>query len=679
MQKTTFTRHLRIFLALAALLALLACTPGTQTRPYGPHTGTKTPYSVGDKQPHAITLEDIEEVFNNGNYPLAERLAQEYASRPGLEMSQLGRVWRVMGLAAIENKNTETAINGLDRWRRSVDGADGSPEWCEAWYNLHSLMPFELAQRRAEAVISASPPRPARLVREAKLFIQEQRLAQGNGRAAIPALSAIYNAASPSEKSDLEARTWAALHRAEPAPLSSLMTFTSDENEMRYPYALIRLENARRISWDLTNQELAQESVRFLRDGSNLIDKGIFDRWNYPDYSTLKRVRVRNSAIALVLPMTGQYGNLSEKISSGADTARRALEANGQRLRIHVIDSDQPGWLLQLTRLPENVKIVGGPLRMDDYSAVKNAAFAGGRFFFSFLPRMHDQDEGRIAWRFFPSREDQVRVMLDYAQKLGIANYAIFAPDPGDYSKSMFDLFSYEAAGRHLNITKAAYYPAKQYQEWVKSVSEFLGYSREDEKAGIEQPELDFQALFLPDNWSNSARMINHVFYTMENKLVFMGTNLWEHGLAGQDRLTMRNFRLAIFPGAWDQQNMSPSTQTVRASAALTGRYNADFWFSLGFDFVLAATGLDLPQNARAEDVNAALAALPPKPWSGAPISWDKQGFATQELFVLAPAENGFVRAKAEKITKLMKEVKKPVRIVADEPSGMEMPADLEE
>lgn len=655
-----FFGRIHILLLIAALLALTACS-GMKPRvsPTPPVDATK---KEEPKLPKIVNLNDVEEAYRNGYYPLAERLAEEYTSRSGLDAQQLGRGWRVLALSAAHNKRPRQAVTALDRWRHSLSGADSSAEWCNAWYDTMAQLPFSDASKRAEAIIKteeSEEARPALLIREAKLFLFERPFIQGNGRQSIPGLVDMYeNAERVADKRYLEQRTWKLLHGAGRYPLARLMAYTTDENEGKYPFALIRLESSRRMFWDAKTKDQALENVAFTRDGSQISDRSIFSKWNDPDYSIFAKLRVRNGAIALVLPLTGQYGNLAEKITRGAEAVRNGFEQHGQALRIYVIDSDQPNWLLELSRLPRSVKVVGGPMRMEEYNAVKTMGFAGGRFFFTFLPRMGEdteQDEGYRAWRFFPSREDQVRAMLDYTQKLGMTDYSIFAPDQGEYAQSMFDLFYYQAIERDLYITRTGYYPARQYQLWVKNVSDFLGYSKEAEKEKLPPPPLGFQAMFLPDNWSNASRLISHVFYTMDNKILFIGTNLWEHGLASQQRLATRNYRLTIFPGSWDMQSMTPSGQIVRASAAKSGKYSADFWYSLGYDFALAAASLDLPADAKADDVNAALTSLPALPWSGASVKWDKDGFAHQQLFVLTPAENGFVVASPERIKERLK------------------------
>ncbi|MDR2504362.1 MAG: hypothetical protein LBD82_08315, partial [Deltaproteobacteria bacterium] len=468
---------------------------------------------------------------------------------------------------------------------------------------------------------------------------------RGGGRETLPQFEAIYRESDAQDKRALEMRLFRLLHGVNPSQLPFLLGATNEYNESRYPYALIRLENARRLFWESKTQDQARENLAYLRDGSQLLDQSLFSVWNQPDWTTLKKVRVHNKALVLVLPLSGQYGNLSEKIVQGTEAALSGLRRHGRAMRLFVIDSDEPGWTEKLKALPPEARLVGGPLRREDYLALRSLGILEERLYFAFLPQLDEADEGVTAWRFFPSRQDQTRVMLDFASGLGLTDYAVFAPDAGEYSRQMFDLFYSLAAEKELKVARAGYYPSAQYQLWVKSVSDFLGITQDTP----DNFPLDFQAMFLPDNWSNSFNMISHVFYCIENNILFMGTNLWEHGLTAQDHLPLRNFRLAVFPGGWNPQNPAISAGNLRSVSALR-RTTADFWLSLGHDFALMAAALKLPEQPDPEEVNAALASLPDLPWSGAPTQWDDHGLARQELFVLAPAENGFTSVNLERI-----------------------------
>lgn len=628
---------------LLLTLCLTAC-PGRDVRAPSGQRAVEGALPA-EPRPARIALADVERVFDYGNMRLAESYAGEFISSPGHDPFQLPRAWRFLALAAVENGRAAPALEALEQWRQYSLRDNLSEEWLRAWYAAMSLLPQQEAFQLA-AGIAAAPRQNESLAREARLFLLERRILPANGREALSRFAELYAQEQPPRKKVLEERLFRFLHTVEPSVLSSLMRLTTDENENRYPYALVRLENARRLFWEQKTRDTARDNMVYTREGSQLMDMSLFRAWNQPDFSILRKVPVNNRDIALILPLSGQYGNLSEKIARGADLARRGLEAHGKHIRVHVIDSDQSGWMNEFAGLPLETRVVGGPLRLEDYEVIKGLNLDKRHFFFAFLPRLDEGAEGLTAWRFFPSREDQTRVMLDYALDLDLRDYAVLAPDQGDYSRNMFELFHAQAAEKGLNVTRSAYYPATQYHQWVKTVSDFLGIIPEAE----ELPILDFQALFLPDNWANSSRIISHVFYLMENQLLFLGTNLWELGLSSQQRLALRNFRLAIFPGAWDQHSLSPSGMILRSAAALDGRETADFWLSLGYDFTLMAAGLYLPRNADAEDMNRALTNLPALPWGGAPIYWDSYGLAGQDLLVFTPTENGFALADKERL-----------------------------
>ncbi|MDR2051578.1 MAG: hypothetical protein LBQ63_07410 [Deltaproteobacteria bacterium] len=630
----------------AGLLLLLAACPGpplAETPPSGSVAG-RTPAEEPPAR-EKTSLEEVERAFNSGNMPLTESLASEFTGRADVSKAQLSLGWRFLALAALENRRPTASLTALDRWRLTSPSGEPAEEWLLTWYEAMLQLPAQEAYQRAGAIVDNPARHPEALVREAGLFLLEQRLVPANGREAMRLMDGMYRKEPPARKGQLEKRLFSFLHTLSPAALANLMLFTTDNNENNYPYALVRLENARRLFWDAKTRDTARDNVAFIREGSMLTDLGLFRDWNRPDPAVLKKVRGRTQALALVLPLSGQYGNLSEKIVRGAKIARDGLARVGRFMQIYVIDSDKPDWTSEVSALPSQVRLIGGPLRLADYVEAKGLGFTRERFFFTFLPRMDEADEGLTAWRFFPSREDQIRVMLDYTASLDILDYAVFSPDTGDYNKQMFDLFQAQAAERGVNVVRSGYYPAGKYTQWVKSVSDFLGIPQEK---GAEA-NLDFRAVFLPDNWSNSSRIISHIFYLLENNILFMGTNLWEHGLNTQQRPDPRNTRMSIFPGAWDQKSLSPSGMFLRGAVALENRENADFWFSLGYDFTLMAASLDLPENSGAADLNAALAALPPSlPWSGAPIHWDGRGSARQALFVLTPTENGFTLADRE-------------------------------
>ena len=109
-----------------------------------------------------------------------------------------------------------------------------------------------------------------------------------------------------------------------------------------------------------------------------------------------------------------------------------------------------------------------------------------------------------------------------------------------------------------------------------------------------------------------------------------MGTTLWEQALSGKSVPGLERYALAVFPGAWNQ---------ARAPKALQGAGH-DFWTALGYDFARFCIQLGLVKRPPAQDLNAAIARLR-MVWGMAPIKWDGNGIAHQQLYLFQPAANG--------------------------------------
>jgi hypothetical protein len=75
-----------------------------------------------------------------------------------------------------------------------------------------------------------------------------------------------------------------------------------------------------------------------------------------------------------------------------------------------------------------------------------------------------------------------------------------------------------------------------------------------------------------------------------------------------------------------------------------------DFWTALGYDFIRFAAGLSLPPGAGPDQVNNLLARRSMKNWALAPISWDAQGRAAQDMFVLQPSSGSLVPVHLESL-----------------------------
>lgn len=331
---------------------------------------------------------------------------------------------------------------------------------------------------------------------------------------------------------------------------------------------------------------------------------------------------VNNPCIILVLPTSGQYANISRKIRQGAEAAQNELKKTGSNVRIENINTDSPDWLAQLQRLPESCAVVGGPLRDKSYTEARTAGLTQQRIFFAFTPNLQPGDEGKTAWRFFPSPQDQIDALLRFsADELNIRTYGALLPSD-HYGRRMTSILETTLNKRQMPLQKSTY-GAPTQAAITSALQPLLKPTRADQTSPL-IPQTTFEALFLPDSWKRVDTITSALSANGEDRLVLLGTTLWEQGLAGKQVPGAGKYALAVFPGAWNPQT---------APAQLKNQ-SGDFWTALGYDFIKFSAGLGLGTKPSPAMITsrAQKAALRIK--AMAPIFWNADGSAHQQLYL---------------------------------------------
>ena len=343
-----------------------------------------------------------------------------------------------------------------------------------------------------------------------------------------------------------------------------------------------------------------------------------------------------SGCVALALPLSGAYGPFGSKIASGATAAQSELSRSGISMDVRLVDTEASDWLDKLSQMPPQCVMVGGPLRADRYTALKARNLQASHAFFAFLSSLEGNDEGTVAWRFFSSPQDQIDAVLGFTRKLGISSYGVLAPSD-NYGRRMADMFlkSVRAGGTAAKITT---YQAGDTSGWSDVMREFVGGTM---RGKTPVPTSTFQAAFIPDSWKNLELLVPFLFYQGEDRLVLMGTSLWEQGLSNRSSVNVANLDLAIFPGAWNPTSSSPAAGALVRAMAEAGKGVPDFWEGIGYDFVRMASVMNLQAQWTPAQVNGRLASAQNMEWSMAPIRWSN-GKASQALFVFQPVQSGF-------------------------------------
>ncbi|MDP2847395.1 MAG: penicillin-binding protein activator [Humidesulfovibrio sp.] len=631
--RSSAARLLSLSLLLATMLAVAGCAMMALPTPSQPEMETLREQSTADLSTEA------ESFWKAGNYPLAELLYSRL-----LERGDLDRASRLLALdrlaeSSFKARHFHQAKQALDRRAAADKTVLGAWPWHElyirtlaalnrqdlldthqAWLTAHTELPFEV-RARAMVLFSEYGTRGGDYARTMDLLAEIHRQAPDDASRLL--LERLYSSAL----ADLPNDQLSALARAA-GPATNV-----------FPQALILREAARRsaratlirpatiaAASALPGPLLAQNATRVASDQPQAL---------------LPMSRDGVTRVALVLPLTGRFGSTGQKVLRGAGAAQKRLTQQGRKVEIKVINAEAPDWREQLAALPASVAIVGGPLL--NVEALKTLAADGAltrRAVFAFQPDLGAVQEGKQAWRFYPSFQDQARALVDLtANQLGIRSVAILAPK-NRYGQRMAEVFQAEAKAKGLRVAANETYPPDDHPRWIHSVSHLLkipeGFRR-NKNMPLAMP--DFGAVFMPEDWGQAEMLASNFHFFEGQHLLFLGTDLWSVGLDNAQDVDDTYFQQAACPGAW-----WPETTGGRALQAIMDEQNlgqADFWVALGYDFVRLSARLGLGEGWTPAEVNLRLAGLKDLDYSMAPVVWSAEGQARQNLYLFTPRKDG--------------------------------------
>ncbi|MBR5733930.1 MAG: hypothetical protein IKX79_00110 [Desulfovibrionaceae bacterium] len=575
-----------------------------------------------------------EKAWNAGKMMEAESLYSELLQGTAGPRGQEELACTRLTEAALANRHFPAALSALQKWRAINPSVAGQKDWLTKWGKTLMGLPAVEAQSLAQAASSDSS---APLLLKSQALGVQMLTVRGNSMLdSAQSLTSLYGKASRSDKAGMERLLLPLAGEATEERLKSILQYTLPDTDQTFPWSVLLLDQARREMADLRlrGQDGTPPTLERLGDGTcfayqplvrdALASPGSGSRSWVPLAS---RVPMNSGCYTLAVPMSGtpalaKYGNL---IAAGARAAQTDLRRSGVNVELHLLDTENPQWLSLLDELPARCVTVGGPLTKPRFKQVKDRQMTSRRAFFTFLSALGDGEEGRTAWRFFPSERDQVNTMLRFARDAGAARFAVLYPEDS-FGRKKAELFKGMAPNCY-----ALSYPPKNTAAWNNIAAQLVG------KDAQNAADPRFDALFLPDSWSNAAVMIPCLIFNGEQRMLLMGTALWEHGMSQGPVIDSSNLRLAVFPGAWNKANPTPAASNLTALLDEAGESRADMWSGLGYDFVRFAAALDLQPGWNAAGVNAALGSARQINWSMAPLLWSPDGLASQDMFVFTP------------------------------------------
>lgn len=590
-------RTLHMFAAVLLCCALAACT--------------QLPF-YNNSAPSLPVVQEARNAWQAENMPLALKLYKTIVSTKGITTAEYREAYSRYAIATAKTGKAGDGLAILKRWQKQDPSANTLPEWQDAWF----LCTRELSPSRAVAqakTLWLTQKAPDTLRMQAAFILIGRSFSAAQCKQAFPLLCSLYGQRDASRRAVLEQHLLMETRYISSNTLKDLMAFIPSGREKVFPYSIIIVEQARRLA-----PSNAAESARLLG-----LVRGAFADKSLPE-SALKAGQQNALCIVLALPQSGSIAPIANKISNGASIARQELGQSGTQVQLEIINSDVSDWLSRLDALPPHCVVVGGPLRANKMTELKKSNSLQQRAVFSFLPALEGDDEGKTAWRFFPSNRDQINALLHFSyDTLGLRSFAAFYPEDG-YGTHMTGILETALSGRGARFAKQSYEPQASIT-WADSAGKLL------QKPDGMAAKVD--AIFLPDSWKNMDALSKSFSYYGANNMVMLGTALWEQSLADRFVSQADNYALAVFPAAWNPQQLP---------AALTASGSTDFWKCLGYDFVRFAAGMKLSDmHNGAVAVNTSARNAQNMAWTLAPIQWDAFGKASQTLFLFTPSTHG--------------------------------------
>jgi len=599
-------------------------------------------------------LVEADAAWQAKRYEASELYYNAILERPDLVRSELPTIYARLAESAYQNGHHHQARIALENWANIDSSALELVSWERTYLNtMAALGKTERLQNHLKWVLeNYKLPWGTRL--EVALWYGSYFQQKGDFERALDVLDGFYKQAPDmTARAAFEHEFLQKIQAYDDGLINDLSKSVTAANQWRFPYVLVGFERGVRDASDEEAWSMIWRTMRNLAVNGELADL-------IPLENKLAELEAKYGlpriGLALALPLTGPYGKVGSKILRGAGLAQWRLAQEGVDVDLRVINTEAPGWDKRLAELPGHYSVVGGPLRVAAFKRLYEAGSSGedilkNRAVFTFLASIGDLEEGRDAWRFFTSRNDEVRSLVSLAvDDLDIKDLAVFYPEE-KFGRTMAQTFYREAAPLGGRIKGMQSYPSRDLKQWGKRASKLLKVPADfsdNKDAPLELP--DFGAVFIPDGWNQAQTLLPNFFFYEGDQLVFLGPGLWSRALDSAKDIDEHYYRLAVCPGAWWEG--SEGGRALQNVLTEEGLGQADFWVALGFDFIRFAGKFGaLPSNWNAEEVNKRIVAAQTIDFSMAPMTWDEQGVGSQDLYLFSPVRNGKQLVDAEKLT----------------------------
>ncbi|PTN39024.1 penicillin-binding protein activator [Desulfonatronum sp. SC1] len=577
------------------------------------------------------------------DYRRSRQLYDVLVSEP-LDHRQLDLAWERLSISSLQTQDYVRAQDALIRW--ALLDPKLRLEWFWHEYRVLALLGQGKEDQAEDYLLQIlrQPESPWSLRSSAGVRLSEM-YRQHRDYDPLPPLFVDLHAAAPDAqaKAELERVVVQIVREIPDASLQRFVERVPSAETAVFPNSVFAWEQRRREARQLPGEwpETWAAMQRLLQQGEWADSRPFVE-----DLDELQEhFGTPGICIGLVLPLDGPLAETGWKVVRGAEAGRDALEKNGYPVRLEIANAQDSDIQGTLTAMAPECRVVGGPIQREAWDRLHGANISSQRHFFTFLPTMGEAEEGRNAWRFFAGPQDQIHALADLAlRQLDISGLAVLFPQDR-FGEHLGEMFTREVISMGGQITGHQSYQPGRHEKWGEAVASLLGVPAQQRRGRQERavlPRPPFQAVFIPDNLSDAEVLLPQFFYYDEPRLLILGPELWSQAWLQRPRHTeLQYFRLAAMPGAWWPDNPAPAARSLTEVMQATGQ-DPDFWIALGYDFVrFAARISQAAQTSAPNRLNTYLAAVTDFDWSMAPLSWNDQGQARQDLFLFQPTSQG--------------------------------------
>jgi len=318
---------------------------------------------------------------------------------------------------------------------------------------------------------------------------------------------------------------------------------------------------------------------------------------------------VKKGVIGCLLPLSGPFAIYGQEVLNGIQLGMDIFIKPETTGDLQLIIRDTGGnteeaisGVVDLAE-KENVIAIMGPLASKPAMAAAKKAQELGIPIITFTQKVGITSEGEMVFRNFLTPSKEIKKLTEVAmEEMALKRFAILYPD-NSYGRFLMNLFWDEMEERGGSVTAVESYNPEE-TDFATEIKKMVGlyYPRppsvlakieelraleaeeriEDNLDQDEEPIVDFDAVFIPDNYQQIALIAPQFpFYNIFN-IRLLGTSLWQS--AELIETAGDYVRGAIFPSGFFSDSPSDDVKDFVV------RYNENFESEPG---ILAATGYD--------------------------------------------------------------------------------------